>query len=593
MTDFFTELKQELKELRQSLIFGWEQAATTARNAARQLQQTKLDYVHFPIGGPLPERAEPPRGFIRRQLPLPLPPLPMQIVNRRLQAIADANNVKGVLFHFHGFDAGRGTLQNLRQSIRRLRAAGKEAIVYTPYLDMAHAFVAAAADRIIIPPGAMFDVLGLRTETIFLKEALARIGVQAEVIQISPYKSAYNMFGEADMTPEQREQLDWLLDDMFESLALALADGRGKSPDEIRALIDGAPYTAVQALELGLVDGVAYEDELAELLGNDAEGGKGEEEKGKAKLLMWEKAWPALLERARRESSKFIGVISLEGMITMGPSRQPPLIPLPFMGGQTAGAYTLLQLLRRAEKMEDMAALILHVDSGGGSALASELIAREIERIKQKKPVLAYMGNTAASGGYYVSVPASHIMCQPNSVTGSIGVIMMRTNTQGLYEKLSVKRVAVERGKRAGLYRGNGPLSDDERETLWRGVVDTYEMFKRAVADGRSLPYDELDPICEGRVWTGRQALAHKLVDSHGDFVDAVCQAAELAGLPTGDDYRIPVVNLYPKGHGHLPPEPFEPAELPAEIGRLLSGEWLEALAGRPLMMMPFEIKFK
>jgi protease-4 len=608
---FFTDLKRELRELRQEIRNGYDRFTVGIRNQIRLLQQAELDYVILPIGGPLPERADPPRGFIQRQLPLPSPPLPLEVLNERLEAIGDAGNVKGVLFVFRGFNTGLATLQNVRRSIERLQAAGKEVVVYTPYLDMTHYFAAAAADRIIAPPGAQFDVLGLRSEATFLKKTLGRIGVEAEVIQISPYKSAYNMLGEADITPEQREQLEWLLDDTFDLLTQAMAVGRGKSTDEIRELIDGAPYTAVQARTLGLIDDVAYEDELAERLAPESgsadslsaeEAGETpavpEEEKKKAKLLTWDKAAPMLLEKARRWPDKFIGVVSLEGLITMGPSRQPPLIPLPFMDGATAGEATLVNLLRRVEKIDDMAALILHVDSGGGSALASELITREIERIGRKKPVLAYMGNTAASGGYEVSVLAKHIMCQPATITGSIGVIMMRPNTQGLYEKLSVKRVSLKRGQRADLYSDDGPLSDDERETLWRGVVETYEAFKRLVANGRSLPYDELDPICEGRVWTGRQALGHKLVDSHGDFEDAIRQAAELAGLPTGPDDGIPAVNLYPRDGRYRPPQPFEadeesaPAEAIAELGRWLSGERLREFSGKPLLLLPYQLKF-
>ncbi|MEJ2747138.1 MAG: signal peptide peptidase SppA [Anaerolineae bacterium] len=620
---FFTDLKRELHQLWQDLSYNTQRFAVGLRNQIRLLQRAELDYIILPIGGPLPERADPPRSFIQRQLPLPAPPLPMEAVNHRLQAIGDAANVKGVLFIFRGFSAGLATLQNLRRSIERLQAAGKEVIVYTPYLDVAHYFVAAAADRIIAPPGARFEVLGLRSEAIFLKETLARIGVAAEVIQISPFKTAYNMLGEADITPEHRAQLEWLLDDTFDLLTQAMAGGRGKSVTEIRDLIDGAPYTAVQARDLGLIDDVAYEDELEEKLAPEqeleleleeksgsADGSFVKEEAGeppavpkegkkKAKLLTWGKAHPMLLEKARKWPDKFIGVVSLEGLITMGPSRQPPLIPLPFLDGATAGEATLVNLLRRAEKIDEMAALILHVDSGGGSALASELITREIERIGRKKPVLAYMGNTAASGGYEVSVLARHIMCQPVTITGSIGVIMMRPDTQALYEKLSVKRVSIKRGERADLYSDDGPLSDDERETLWRGVVETYETFKQLVANGRSLAYDDLDPICEGRVWTGRQALGHKLVDSHGDFEDAIRRAAELADLPTGPDDGIPVANLYPKSDGHRPPRPFEtedgaaPAAAIAELSRWLSGERLRELSGQPLLLLPYEIKFR
>ncbi len=591
--NFITDLQRELRELGQRIRDEFNQLAVAIRNGMRRLQGARVDYIILPIGGALPERDEPPRGFFQRQLPLPPPALSLETLNATLKAITDADNVKGVLLLFRGFNAGLGTVQNLRRAIQRTQAAGKEVIVYTPALDMAHYAAAAAADRIIVPPGAQFSVLGLRTEAVFLKDALARIGVAAEVVQISPYKAGADMFSQTEMSPEHRAQLDWLLDEQYDLLTTAIAEGRGKSQEEIKALIDQAPYPAEQARELGLVDGVAYEDELERELEIEEEG---EEKERKVKLLTWEKARGMLWERPYRRPSQFIGVISLEGMITMGPSRQPPIIPLPFFGGATAGADTLLRLLRRAEKSDRMAALILHVDSGGGGALASDLITREIKRIRQKRPVLVYMGNVAASGGYHVAAPAQHIMCQSGTITGSIGVFMLRPNAQKLYQNLSVNRVSLQRGERAGLYSDAAPLTPEETAVLQRGVEETYRQFKRVVADGRALPFDELDPICEGRVWSGRQALAHKLVDSFGDFEDAVRQAVELAGLPTGSEHAIPVVNLYPKSDGYLPPRPFEaaePAAALAEIGRWLSGERLEAISGRPLLMMPYEIRFR
>ncbi|MCB8982542.1 MAG: signal peptide peptidase SppA [Ardenticatenaceae bacterium] len=612
--DFFSELKQELRQVWADLGTMWSGTAVSLRNSLRQLRHAELDYVVMPIGGPLPERADPPRGFIERRLPLPAPPLSLEVVNGRLQAIADASNVKGVVFIFQGFSAGLGTLQNVRRAITRLRDAGKEVIVYTPYLDLPHYYVASAADKIVAPPGVTFDVLGVRLETVFLKDALARLGVQMDVVQISPYKTAFNTFGKSDITPEEEAQLTWLLEDRYDMLTADMADGRSLSQDDMQALIDRAPLFAEEALAAGLIDAIAYDDELAYWLGGEREREEEgeetavsdppseEEEKSrrKAKLATWSEARGQLMEKARRRRKQFIGVVSLEGSIVMGPSRQPPIdLPIPFLGGAAAGEATLLRLLRQAEEMDDMAALIFHVDSGGGSALASDLIGRQIERIRRKKPVLVYMGNVAASGGYYVSAPAQHIMCQSGTLTGSIGVISGRVSTQGLYEKLNINQVSLQRGRHAGLYQEMAPLSDEEREIFWAGIVNSYEQFKQVVANGRHLPYDDLDAICEGRVWTGRQALAHQLVDSFGDFVDAVHKAAELAGWQVDDSLTLPVANLYPKdGRYHLP-RPFDPDETPPstddtllELGRMLLGEPLPVLDGRPLYLMPFGLKF-
>ncbi len=618
-SDFFTDLKRDINQFHQSVSNNWFIFTTMLRNQLRTLRGLKLDYVIIPLEGSLPERASPPRSFIERQLPLPPPPFSMQALNYRLQAIADADNIKGVLFIFRGLNARLATLQNLRKSILRLRETGKEVVVFTPYLDMTHYYVATAADRIIVPPSAQFDVLGLNAELIFIKDALNRIGIKPDAIQISPYKTGPNMYSESTITPEQREQLEWQLDEWFDMITNEMAAGRNQSQDELKRLIDRAPLFSEDTLANGLVDYLAYEDELVYILAEQSdnegeivsdeaeseisdreevkEGSSVEKKNGnrpKARIFPWGKAYSMLMEKPRHYSRKFIGVISLQGTILMGPSQNSPIdLPIPFFSETIAGEQTLVKLLRQVEKMDDMAALIFHVDSGGGSALASDLIGRQIERISQKKPVVLYMGNVAASGGYYVGAHASHIMCQTGTVTGSIGVWILHFSTQDLYQTVSINRVNLERGKRASLYSDSDPLSDEERKIYEDIILNSYKKFKHIVAKGRALSYTELDPICEGRVWTGRQALKHKLVDSHGDFVDAMRKAAELAKLTYDDNHAVPIVNFYPKNSRHTPPKPFEAAETIVEMGRIFFGEQLKSLSRHPLMMMPFDIKLK
>lgn len=311
----------------------------------------------------------------------------------------------------------------------------------------------------------------------------------------------------------------------------------------------------------------------------------------RARMRAWSDGRALLHEKPRRRTRKFIGVLSLEGAINMGPSRRPPIdLPIPLVGGAMIGEQTVARILRRIARLDRMAALIIHVDSVGGSALASELIGREVERVSAVKPVLVYMGDVAASGGYYVAAPARHIMSQAGTLTGSIGVVVLRPSTQGLYDKIAVNRVSLERGRHAALYSDLAPLSDEERQIFRRRVVDSYDRFKRVVANGRNLLYDELDPLCEGRVWTGRQALERRLVDSHGDFVDAVHKAAEMGGLPLDDEHSISVVNIYAARDGYVLPPNLPTAE---EITRWLSADWLRELNGRELWMLPYEIRFK
>ena len=594
---------RDLNQLDLTLSNGFASAVCWFRNAIRRMRNAGLDYVVFPMSGPLPERDGPPRGFLECRLPVPPEPLSLQTLNARLAAVADAGNVRGVIFILGRLSAGMATLQNLRASIARVRATGKEAIVYTPYLDLAHYYVAASADRIVAPPGSHFEVLGLYTEVTFLKDSLARIGLRADVVQISPYKTAMDRLSESEMTAEHKKQLDWLLDDHFEVLLSEIARDRGLDIQVLRQRIDTAPLNAAEAREKGLIDQIAFDDELASVLAGDDETRSSQSTRrpaarrttdkrpATADLKTWSQARRLLLEKPRRLTGKFVGVVSLEGLISMGASRRPPIeIPIPVFGGVTAGEQTLVPLLRRIEKIENLAAVVFHVDSGGGSALASSLIGRQLELLAARIPVVVYMGNVAASGGYYVSAGASHIMSQRSTITGSIGVVMARLSTSELLHKLSVNRTFLERGNNAGLYRNPEPMSEDERVVFRRMIGEVYDEFKGVVAQGRHLSLDDVEAISGGRVWTGGQAMERGLVDSHGDFSDAIMKAAELARLPAGDVSAIRAVNLYPKGAGYAIYSS-QPSQAVEQVAALLSVERYRSLAGQPLMLMPFELR--
>ncbi|MGB3717472.1 MAG: S49 family peptidase [Candidatus Promineifilaceae bacterium] len=604
-SSFIRQVLREIGQLWHNIRFSLSRVRVSFRNWTRRIRKLKLDYVVMPVGGSLPERAGPPRSFIQRQLPLPPRPLSMEVLHRRFQNISDADNVRGVILLLSGLSTGIATLQSLRLAIQRLQTAGKEVVVYTPLLDLGHYFVAVAADRIVIPPSSTFEVLGVHADSVFLKDALNNLGIQAEVVQISPYKTGFDNIGKSEMSDEYREQIDWILDDTYDYLVEAIAIGRGKTPDEVKDLIDGAPYTASEALEQGLIDHVAYEDTLAYLLADGDNNSKSQtplsdeiedgeavtKSKKKAKMVSWARARRIMLSRYRRPSKKFIGVITVEGAITPGASRRPPInlpIPIPFMGSASSGDETVVQMLRLAEKDNRLAALILHIDSPGGVHLAADLIWRQIVRIARRKPVVCYFGNVAASGGYYLGAPATHIVAPELTITGSVGVFSAHISSGDLYSRLGVNRVLISRGKRALLRSDASPLDDTSRKVLWDGIMHAYNQFKRVVADGRNLEFDELDSICEGRIWTGRQALEHKLIDSHGDFVDALAKAAELAGLPHDENHRVEDVNVYPQARSYLLPRPFEQVDdlvSTVDINRILDH------LSRPLTMMPFDIR--
>ena len=260
-----------------------------------------------------------------------------------------------------------------------------------------------------------------------------------------------------------------------------------------------------------------------------------------ARILPFDEARNALYRRPRLRQRKSIGVISLSGMITSGKSRRFPA-GLPVVGSSTVGSSTVQQLVRAALANERLAGILLHVDSSGGSALASDLIWRELTLLKRKKPVVAYLGDVAASGGYYVSLPAQKIVCQPATITGSIGVIMAKLVTGEAFSKIGAKRFSVQRGENADIYAGDHPWRPEQRDKVEEQIDYVYSNFKRLVADARQLTQESLDDLCGGRVWTGRQAQMHGLVDELGDFTTAIDRLCELADLP--QDGSVAVVQV-------------------------------------------------
>lgn len=583
-----------------TLRYWREKTRIGIANRIRRFEKQNVDYIVFPIGGSLPERAAPSRTFVERQLNLPPPPLSIETIQYNFDLVADAENVKGVVLILRALRVGLARLQSLRRMIKRLQTHGKRVIVYTPYLTLPNYYVATAGDMVVAPPSAEFSLLGLQLEATYYKNFLDHIGIKGDIIQISPYKSAGSGVSQAEMTRQEHEQLSWLLDDRFDMITADIAQDRDLMQEEIKVFINWAPFTAQHAQEHKLIDAAAYEDQLPYLIGErwPRENVAGDSTaRAKAKLLTLRKADKHMLEIARRETEKYIGVISIEGPIVM--SSTPPLLPFG-EGRPSASEITTTKLLRRAEHDRDMAALIVYVNSPGGDALASDLMWRQMMRIERKKPVIVYMGNVAASGGYYLAAGASHIVANEGTTTGSIGVVAGRISFSGIYDKYSINHTHLKRGNNAGLYRNITPMNDGERALIWGRIYDSYLQFKEVVAEGREFELEELDPICEGRVWTGRQAHAHGLVDTFGDFSDAVQLAREYADLPLGDDVEVPVYNLRPKG-GYVLPRPYrfgrnldEPTLtdiLPPplqQIADMWQSNILPLFDGKPLFLLPF-----
>ena len=530
------------------------------RNVYRRLFGSAPDYVVFEVSGSLPE-FDPRIGFLRRRLNSAPPALSLEEVRRRLLRLSSDGRVRGVVLRIQNLDAGWAALEELRRELGVYQESGGRIVAYLIESDTRSYYLACAADEVLATPLAMVSVTGLRTRINFVKEALQRVGVEAEVFAVSPYKSAYDTFARQDFSEEAREQAERLVDRRFSELVEAVAEGRGVTAEEAREKIDGAPYSASAALEAGLLDGVCYEDELTERLGTDDE---------KAGLAEWTMADKALKVPYRKRFKRRVGVVSLSGTIVRGRSRKLP-VPLPLIGGEQAGSESVVAALRVAEKNRRVASVLFHVDSRGGDSLASDLIWREVQRINEKKPVVVLMGDAAASGGYYVSASASHIVARRNTITGSIGVISLRPVVTDLYEKLHINPVAIGRGDRSGLYNLSRQPTDDERQVLAGQVEAIYNEFKDRVLEGRNFESETLEKLAGGRVWTGTEARENGLIDELGGWQTALDKARELGEI----DVDAPEVALKIS-----PPKTGRPMpENAAETARALFEDYGEAVA--------------
>ncbi len=408
--------------------------------------------------------------------------------------------VRGVLVVIRNMSGGMATATSLRKAIVRLReTTGREVVVHLPNGgDTKELYVATAASRIIAAPHATLAPVGFVSSSRYAKRTLDKIGIAAERLAIGAYKSAGETLELERMSDAQREQVGALLDTFYGELVSAIATGRKIDETHARALVDGAPYSSEKAVEAGLIDAVAYEDELAKTLG-DAH------VVSAARYLASKRA--RVLPKLRK--GRVLAILPLHGAITSG-------------GGPFAVDERFVTAVRAARANRRVRGVLLHVDSPGGGALASDRIHHELVALAKEKPVVAYFGNVAASGGYYAAAAAHHIVCEPTTITGSIGVVAARIIVEPLMQKLGIVTETLQRGARATLLDPLHTIGADERAALEGEVKSFYDGFVDVVAEGRKRTREEVHAVAQGRVWSGRDAQTHGLVDELGDGHAAV-----------------------------------------------------------------------
>lgn len=514
------------------------------------------------VDGPVVDVVGRPRFFwqVRRQRTLSIHGL-----DELVSAMSKDERVRGLLVTIRSMHAGMGSAASLRAVLARARASGKDVVVHLPTGgDTKEVFVASAASRVLLCPSAQLSPLGFRSASRYLKTALDRAAIVPQVFACGEFKAAGETLVRDAMSPAQRAQVERVIDGLHEAVVGAVAEGRRVSRERAAAIVDEAPYFGRAAVEAGLADDLAYEDEVKSKL--DPGGGAGDPRKRTP--ILDGGAWLArrrrpLVRRIFRRPA--IVVVPIHGAITHATG---------VLGGLSTGER-VTRMIRAARRDRCVRGVILHIDSPGGSALASDLMHHEIEQLAREKPVVACMANVAASGGYYVAAPARRIVAQPVTVTGSIGVVAARLDVDPLLARLGITTEVVQRGARAALLSPLGPLDADGRATVERELGATYRAFLAVVAKGRSLPEEEVERLARGRVYTGRDAHEVGLVDALGGFDVALAEVKALVDARVRDRLDVLVART-PLGQ-IPPPQPPKKEDAAREAGLALLTSLLPA----------------
>jgi protease-4 len=455
----------------------------------------------------------------------PGPRTTYSVINALRRGAADPR-IRSLFVKIDGMPMTFAVASEIRDAILDYRRAKKEVIAYIETGGDLSYYVASAADKIYMSPSGYLELNGLSATATFYKRGMEKLGIEAQVVRTGPHKTYGDAFTKTGLTPEAREQIEWLLDDLYEQLVDGIAAGRGIPTNKARRLIDEGPFTAKQALKAGLIDGLKYYDEFV-----------GPEEGSLVHPVDLGEFYNTEDYDARWSEPKRIAVVYANGDIVEGKSGRG------IWYGKRIGAETLAGALRRVRSDDNIRAVVLRVNSPGGELSASDKIYRELESLKGKKPLVVSMAGVAASGGYYISTPGDEILASPGTITGSIGVVVGKADLSGFYEKIGVNKETIRRGKRADIRSLSRPATEDEIELVEKQVWQYYDDFVSKVSTWRKLDYDSVDAVGRGRVWTGRQALDRGLVDSYGGIWEAIELARLRAGISPED--RV-VIEAYP-----------------------------------------------
>lgn len=440
----------------------------------------------------------------------------------------DDARVRGLVVHAYAPTLSLVHAEELRAAVEAFPASGKPTVAWAESFGeltsgSAGYVVATACEHIWLQPSGDLGLVGAAAETVFLREALDKIDVLPQIGQRHEFKSAADTFMQRELTPPHATMLQAIVSSAVDVVVETVAHGRGLQADAVRAAVDEAPLPAARAVELGLVDELGYRDDayasVRERIGDPT---------GEQVDLRYVDRYKALhgLEELRHRGRPVIAVVQADGPIHLGRSGASPL------AGRSVGSDSIGAALREAGRDEKIAAVVLRIDSPGGSYVASDAIRREVLRLRERgMPVVASMGAAAASGGYFIAMPCDEIVAGAATLTGSIGVLAGKNVIQGGLDRLGVHRALVTQGRRAGMFSSTRPFTQEEQAHLDAWLDTVYADFTAKAARDRDMPLEDLEPHARGRVWTGADAQDLGLVDRLGGLADAIELAADLVGI--------------------------------------------------------------
>ncbi len=517
------------------------------------------------------------------ELPLPFleaqSSITVQELWSALRAASTDTRIRAVVLAPRGIGAGWAKLDELRSAIKEFKKSGKPVYCWLRTPGAREYYLATAADRIYLAEQDVVNVKGLGAELTYYKGTLDKLGVQMEIETAGKFKDAGDSYRRTAMSPETREVLGSMLDGIYGTIINAIAEGRKKSPDAIRAMMDDGPFLGQKALALGLVDGLVYEDQFRDELRKKLGGGE----------VATIGARDYAREAGRGKGPRF-GLVVAAGSILRGHAGG-------FGESEAIMSEDFVKTLRTAREDESLRGVIVRIDSPGGDAIASDDILREMKLLSAKKPVVISMSDVAASGGYYIAATGDPIVAYPNTITGSIGVIYGKPNLKGLYDKIGVTKDSIARGRNALIDSDYGPMSDATRMKLREGIMSTYQGFLQRVSTARKMRVDEVDALGQGRAWLGSQGKDRKLVDELGGLDKAISLLKAKAKLAPEESVRLVP---YPPRKSFLSKFVTRSTESVAdrEVRAWLKGHglagWEPALVrGGMMHVMPYTIDFK